>query len=104
MKYHRKSKAQRKRDRLERLQKKQVTADMKLEYEKFISENPHLKGNSPKKQLQRQLQKQRIKREYAKARRAGAEAKTARKHLQRQPMPQPGLQRSYRRLPQKIKH
>ena len=33
MKYHRKSKAQRKRDRLERLQKKQVTADMKLEYE-----------------------------------------------------------------------
>jgi len=77
MKYHRKSKAQRKRDRLERLKKKQVTADMKLEYEKFISENPHLKGNSPKKQLQRQLQKQRIKREYAKARRAGAEAKTA---------------------------
>ena len=81
MKYHRKSKAQRKRDRLERLQKKQVTADMKLEYEKFISENPHLKGNSPKKQLQRQLQKQlqkqRIKREYAKARRAGAEAKSA---------------------------
>lgn len=50
---------------------------MKLEYEKFISENPHLKGNSPKKQLQRQLQKQRIKREYAKARRVGAEAKTA---------------------------
>ena len=77
MKYHRKSKAQRKRDRLERLHKKQVTADMKLEYEKFISENPHLKGNSPKKQLQRQLQKQRIKREYAKARRVRAEAKTA---------------------------
>ena len=77
MKYHRKSKAQRKKDRLERLQKKQVTADMKLEYEKFLSENPHLKGNSPKKQLQRQLQKQRIKWEYAKARRAGAEAKTA---------------------------
>ena len=77
MKYHRKSKAQRKKDRLDRLQKKQVTADMKLEYEKFLSENPHLKGNSPKKQLQRQLQKQRIKREYAKARRAGAEAKTA---------------------------
>lgn len=77
MKYHRKSKAQRKKDRLERLQKKQVTADMKLEYEKFLSENPHLKGNSPKKQLQRQLQKQRIKREYAKVRRAGAEAKTA---------------------------
>ena len=77
IKYHRKSKAQRKRDRLERLHKKQVTVDMKLEYEKFISENPHLKGNSPKKQLQRQLQKQRIKREYAKARRAGAEAKTA---------------------------
>ena len=50
---------------------------MKLEYEKFLSENPHLKGNSPKKQLQRQLQKQRIKREYAKARRAGEEAKTA---------------------------
>ena len=77
MKYHRKSKAQRKKDRLDRLQKKQVTADMKLEYEKFLSENPHLKGNSPKKQLQRQLQKQRIKQEYAKARRAGAEAKTA---------------------------
>ena len=77
MKYHRKSKAQRKKDRLDRLQKKQVTADMKLEYEKFLSENPQLKGNSPKKQLQRQLQKQRIKREYAKARRAGAEAKTA---------------------------
>lgn len=77
MKYHRKSKAQRKKDRLERFQKKQVTADMKLEYEKFLSENPHLKGNSPKKQLQRQLQKQRIKREYAKARRTGAEAKTA---------------------------
>ena len=77
MKYHHKSKAQRKKDRLDRLQKKQVTVDMKLEYEKFLSENPHLKGNSPKKQLQRQLQKQRIKREYAKARRAGAAAKTA---------------------------
>ena len=77
MKYHRKSKAQRKKDRLEKLQKKQVTVDRKLEYENFLSENPHLKGNSPKKQLQRQLQKQRIKREYAKARRAGAEAKTA---------------------------
>lgn len=77
MKYHRKSKAQHKKDRLDRLQKKQVTADMKLEYEKFLSENPHLKGNSPKKQLQRQLRKQRIKREYAKARRAGVEAKTA---------------------------
>ena len=77
MKYHRKSKAQRKKDRLDRLQKKQVTADMKLEYEKFLSENPQLKGNSPKKQLQRQLQKQRIKREYAKARRAGAEAEIA---------------------------
>ena len=67
MKYHRKSKAQRKRDRLERLHKKQVTADMKLEYEKFISENTHLKGNSPKKQLQRHLQKQRIKREIGRA-------------------------------------
>lgn len=104
MKYHRKSKAQRKRDRLERLQKKQVTADMKLEYEKFISENPHLKGNSPKKQLQRQLQKQRIKREYAKARRAGAEAKTAKETFTKTANAATGIAKKLQEIATKIKH
>ena len=103
MKYHRKSKAQRKKDRLERLQKKQVTADMKLEYEKFLSENPHLKGNSPKKQLQRQLQKQRIKREYARARRAGAEAKTAKETFVRTSNTATGIAKKLREIAAKNK-
>ena len=103
MKYHRKSKAQRRKDRLDRLQKKQVTADMKLEYEKFLSENPQLKGNSPKKQLQRQLQKQRIKREYVKARRAGAEAKTAKETFVRTPNTTTGIAKKLQEIAAKNK-
>lgn len=103
MKYHRKSKAQRKKDRLDRLQKKQVTADMKLEYEKFLSENPHLKGNSPKSSCKGSYRNSVLNGNMQK--RGGQEQKQRlqRKHLQRPLMPQPGLRRSYRKLRSRIK-
>jgi murein DD-endopeptidase MepM/ murein hydrolase activator NlpD len=75
-KQHRKGKVQRQRDKVRKLENRQFKADAEFAYRKFLDENPEMK----KKQFQKRMQKQRIKREYAKARRKGAgneAAKTA---------------------------
>ena len=76
-KRHYKGKAERRREKAEKLEKKQVQKEINFRYQKFIEENPEMQEKTLKKQLQKRLQKQRIKREYAKARRAGQTAKTA---------------------------
>ena len=55
------------------LEKKQFKAEVNFRYQKFLEEHPEVK----KKALQKRLQKQRIKREYAKAVRKGTQAKQA---------------------------
>jgi len=55
------------------LEKKQFKAEVNFRYQKFLEEHPEVK----KKALQKRLQKNRIKREYAKALRKGTEAKQA---------------------------
>ena len=56
------------------LEKKQFKAEVNFRYQKYLEKNPQMK----KKLLRKQLQKQRIKREYAKALKKGtAEAKNA---------------------------
>lgn len=77
-KAHGKGKQQRKRERISRLEKKKMKADVELAYQEFLRDNPHLNEEGIHKQLQKQLQKKRIQREYVKARRAGAEAGAAR--------------------------
>ena len=73
VKRHYKGKEARQRAKIAKLEKKQFQKEVNFQYQKFLEENPQMQ----KKALQKRLQKQRIKREYAKARRAGAEAKTA---------------------------
>ena len=68
-----KGKEQKQRAKIAKLEKKQFKKEVNFQYQKFLEENPQMQ----KKTLRKRLQKQRIKREYAKARRAGAEAKTA---------------------------
>ena len=75
--YHFRSREQKQREKISRLEKKKMKADVELEYQKFLRENPQLNENSLHKQMQKRIQKKRIQREYAKARRKGAEAKTA---------------------------
>ena len=53
------------------LEKKQFKAEVNFRYRKYLEDNPEMK----KKAFQKRLQKQRIKREYAKAIRKGTEAK-----------------------------
>lgn len=67
VKRHQKSKAQRKRDKVVKLQKKQLKAETNFQYQKFLDENPQMQEKTLKKQIQKRVQKQRIKREYAKA-------------------------------------
>lgn len=56
------------------LEKKQFKAEVNFRYQKYLEENPEVK----KKAIQKRLQKQRIKREYAKALKKGTtEAKQA---------------------------
>ena len=77
-KAHGKEKEQRKREQISRLEKKKMHADVELAYQEFLRDNPQLNEEGIHKQLQKQLQKKRIQREYVKARRAGAEAGAAR--------------------------
>ena len=63
----------RKRNRVAALEKKQFKAEVDFRYHKFLEDNPETK----KKIIQKRLQKQRIKREYAKAIKKGTEAKQA---------------------------
>ncbi len=68
-------KAQRQRRKLEKLEKKQLRREVDFRYQKFLEENPELSEKTLKKQFQKRLQKRRIRREYAKAKRAGQTAK-----------------------------
>ena len=74
---HYKSKLQRQHEKVAKLEKKQMKAEVNFRYQKFLEENPQMNEKTLKKQLQKRMQKQRIKREYAKAKRAGQSAKGA---------------------------
>ena len=73
VKRHHRGKEQRQRAKVARLEKKQFQKEVNFQYQKFLEENPQVK----KKALQKRLQKQRIKREYLKARQKGAATKNA---------------------------
>ena len=75
VKRHYKSKEQRQRKKVAKLEKKQFKKEVSFRYQKFLEENPEMQEKTLKKQLQKRMQKQRIKREYAKAKRAGQAAK-----------------------------
>jgi len=75
IKRHYKGKEQRRRAKVEKLEKKQFKKEVNFRYRKFLEENPEMQEKTLKKQLQKRMQKQRIKREYAKAKRAGQAAK-----------------------------
>ena len=75
VKRHYKSKEQRQRKKVAKLEKKQFKKEVSFRCQKFLEENPEMQEKTLKKQLQKRMQKQRIKREYAKARRAGQAAK-----------------------------
>ena len=75
VKRNHKSGLQRKKEKVARLEKKQFKKEVNFRYQKFLEENPEMQEQTLKKQMQKRLQKQRIKREYAKARRAGQAAK-----------------------------
>ena len=75
VKQHYKDKEKRQREKVAKLEKQQFEKEVNFRYQKFLEENPEMQEKTLKKQLQKRLQKQRIKREYAKARRAGQAAK-----------------------------
>ncbi|WP_291236556.1 CD1108 family mobile element protein [Frisingicoccus sp.] len=75
VKRNHKSGLQRKKEKVAKLEKKQFKKEVNFRYQKFLEENPEMQEKTLKKQMQKRLQKQRIKREYAKARRAGQTAK-----------------------------
>lgn len=75
VKRHYKSKEQRQRKKVAKLEKKQFKKEVSFRCQKFLEENPEMQEKTLKKQLRKRMQKQRIKREYAKARRAGQAAK-----------------------------
>ncbi len=75
VKRHYKNKKQRQREKVAKLEKKQFKKEVNFHYQKFLEENPEMQEKTLKKQLRKRLQKQRIKREYAKAGRAGQAAK-----------------------------
>jgi len=68
-----KSKEQKQRAKVAKLEKKQFKKEINFQYQKFLEENPQMQ----KKVLQKRLQKQRIKREYIKARKKAAAGKAA---------------------------
>lgn len=75
VKRNHKSGLQRKKEKVAKLEKKQFKKEVNFRYQKFLEENPEMQEKTLKKQMQKRLQKQRIKREYAKARRAGQASK-----------------------------
>ena len=74
-KRHHKGRVQRQYEKVEKLEKKQFKKEVNFRYQKFLEENPEMQELTLKKQMQRKMQKRRIKREYAKARRAGQTAR-----------------------------
>ena len=75
VKRNHKSGLQRKKEKVAKLEKKQFKKEVNFRYQKFLEENPDMQEKTLKKQMQKRLQKQWIKWEYAKARRAGQAAK-----------------------------
>ena len=75
VKRNHKSRLQRKKEKVATLEKKQFKKEVNFRYQKFLEENPEMQEQTLKKQMQKRLQKQRIKREYARARRAGQAVK-----------------------------
>ena len=73
VKRHYKGKEARQRAKIAKLEKKQFQKEVNFQYQKFLEGNPQMQ----KKALQKCLQKQRIKREYMKARQKGAATKAA---------------------------
>ena len=74
-----KGKDQKQRAKVAKLEKKQFQKEVNFQYQKFLEENPQMQ----KKALQKRLQKQRIKREYVKARKKAAAGKTAEQAFQK---------------------
>lgn len=68
---HRKAKLQKRRDKVAKLEKKQFRAETNFLYQKYLEENPQMQRTL----LRKRIQKERIKREYAKAYQKGKAAK-----------------------------
>lgn len=85
------------RRRVAALEKKQFKAETTFRYQKFLNENPEIK----KKAFQKRIQKQRIKREYAKALRKGAEAKNAAGYAQKAARKTAGIVRTLQEFARK---
>ncbi len=79
IKSHEKRKGQKRRDKAEKLEKKYFQKEADFQYQKFLEENPKMQ----KKALQKRIQKQRIKREYVKAKQNKNAAKPAREAVGR---------------------
>jgi murein DD-endopeptidase MepM/ murein hydrolase activator NlpD len=77
VKNRRKRKAQKQHGKIKKLEKKKLKADVNYEYLKFLSENPQLDKKTLHNEIQKRIQKQRIKRQYIKAKKAGRTAKEA---------------------------
>ena len=77
VKRHHKSKLKRQHEKVAKLEKKQMKAEVNFRYQRFLEENPQMNEKDLKRQLQKRMQKQRIKREYAKTKRAAQSAKGA---------------------------
>ncbi len=75
VKRRRRDRAGKQRKKVAKLEKKRGKAEVRFRYQKFVEETPELQGKEYKKLLQKRIQKQRIKRAYAKERRAGRAAK-----------------------------
>ena len=74
-----KGKEQKQRAKVAKLEKKQFKKEVNFQYQKFLEENPQMQ----KKALQKRLQKQRIKREYIKARKKAVSAKIAEQEFEK---------------------
>lgn len=68
---HRKAKLQKRREKVAKLEKKQFRAETNFLYQKYLEENPQMQRTL----LRKRMQKERIKREYAKAYKKGKAAK-----------------------------
>ena len=96
VKRNHKSGLQRKKEKVAKLEKKQFKKEVNFRYQKFLEENPEMQEKTLKKQMQKRLQKQRIKREYAKARRAGQAAKNTKEEMSYHRIPM--MMQQYRHL------
>ena len=70
--YHAKRRKKKRHKKIEKLEQKQFQVETKLQYEKFLEEHPEIK----KKQLQKRIQKHRIKKEYQKVWKQGQQVES----------------------------